>query len=128
MSIEGQQAGYAGGRGQGCAQPGAERGCGEGARAAHSPAVTEGRVLGLEVRGLQEDIQGFLEVTQLVQALALRRRALSILLQLWGLHSWQEDRERAGQRLQETRMERDAELSRDSGTVGGSSGDHSEAK
>lgn len=86
---------------------------GRGASAAHSPAVTEGRVLGLEVRGLQEDIQGFLEVTQLVQALALRRRALSVLLQLWGTPQLAEDRDRTGQRLQETRMGRDAELSRD---------------
>lgn len=44
----------------------------EGQQAGHA-SVTEGRVLGLEVGGLQEDIEGFLVVTQLIEALALRR-------------------------------------------------------
>lgn len=62
------------GRGQRALSLGSERllpGGGQGVR--RSPSVTEGSVLGLEVGGLQEDTEGFLEVTQVIQTLALRR-------------------------------------------------------
>lgn len=60
-------------RGQRILSLGQEEAAGRAEETAHSPSVAERRVLGLEVRGLQEDIQGFLELTQLKQALALRR-------------------------------------------------------
>lgn len=91
------------------AQPGQwEAGCREGEELrTHSPSVAERRVLGLEVRGLQEDIQGFLEVTQLIQALALRRQGPSVLLITPAPMSSTVGRgqgEKPGQRLQETEM------------------------
>jgi hypothetical protein len=38
--------------------------------------------LGLEVGGLQEDTEGFLEVTQLIQALTLRRHGCQLRSEL----------------------------------------------
>lgn len=55
---------------------------GGGAAVRHSPPVTEGSIVGLEVGGLQEDIEGFLVVTQLIQALALRRHSCQLCSEL----------------------------------------------
>lgn len=61
---------------------------------------------------MQEDIQGFLEVTQLIQALALRRQGWSVLLIIPALmNSTGRGQGEERQRLQETEMG-DAELSR----------------
>lgn len=78
MLLEGQETGHAEDRGQRCSvcevretSRGYWRTQVGRMQMGHSPSVTEAGFLGLELTGLQEDVQGILKGTLLKQALAL---------------------------------------------------------